>query len=126
MTKDLEKREDELEETFARQLEMFKAESEGWLKIGGVMLVCGVVAFAIIKSKSKKKDRHTLQALAVLEREGLLNKEIEMKLKGKTNNSSFWPSMSERLLVLGLAFAKEKFLPNLFQTTDVEDAKVEE
>jgi hypothetical protein len=123
MTKDLDKREDELQKIFARQLEMFKAESGSWIKIGGIVLVGGIVAFAILKSKSKKKDRQTLEALSVLDRAGLLTKEIEQKLTNKST-SSFWPSISERLLVMGLAIAKEKFFPNIFQT-EVEDAKVE-
>ncbi|SFA73825.1 hypothetical protein [Algoriphagus aquimarinus] len=125
MSKDLEKKEEELEQTLARQLELFKAESEDWLKIGGVVLAGGLIAFAIVKTRGKRKDRKTEEALAVLEREGLLTKDIEKKLTERGSNSSFWPSMGQRLLILGLAFAKEKFLPNLF-TADPEDAKVEE
>ncbi|WP_339755979.1 hypothetical protein [Algoriphagus aquimarinus] len=125
MSKDLEKKEEELEQTLARQLELFKAESEDWLKIGGVVLAGGLIAFAIVKTRGKRKDRKTEEALAVLEREGLLTKDIEKKLTERGSNSSFWPSMGQRLLILGLAFAKEKFLPNLF-TAEPEDAKVEE
>ncbi|WP_339875117.1 hypothetical protein [uncultured Algoriphagus sp.] len=124
MGKDLKKKEEELEQALARQLELFKAESGDWIKIGGVVVVSGLIAFAIMKSRSKKKDRTTQTAMAVLEREGLLTKEIEKKLS-ENSKSTFWPSIGQRLFILGLAYAKEKFLPNLF-ATHTEDAKVEE
>ncbi|PZX57855.1 hypothetical protein [Algoriphagus chordae] len=124
MSKDLEKKEEELEQSLARQLELFKAESEDWLKIGGVVLAGGLIALAIVKTRRNRKDRKTDEALAVLEREGLLTKDIEKKLT-EDSKSTFWPSISQRLLILGLAFAKEKFLPNLF-ASQPEDAEVEE
>lgn len=124
MNKDLKKKEEELEQSLARQLELFKAESGDWLKVGGVVLAGGLIAFAIFKTRSNRKDRKIEEALLVLEREGLLSKEIEKKLtEGST--STFWPNISQRLLILGLSFAKEKFLPNLFGAHP-EDAKVEE
>lgn len=61
----------------ARQLELFKAESGDWLKIGGVVLAGGLIALAIVKTRKKRKDNKTEKALVVLEREGLLTKEIE-------------------------------------------------
>ena len=121
MNKDLKEREEELEESLARQLELFKVESQDWLKVGGVVLAGGLIALAIVKTRSNRKDRKTEEALLVLEREGLLTKDIEEKLT-QGSKSSFWPSISQRLLILGLAFAKEKFLPNLFDahSEDVE------
>lgn len=113
MGEDLEKREDELEEAFARQLELFKAESEDWLKIAGLVLAGGLIALVIIKARKKRKDNTTERALSVLKREGLLNSDIESRLKQKSK-SKFFPKLSERILILGLTFAKEKFLPNLF------------
>lgn len=124
MNKDLEKKEEELEQALARQLELFKAESADWLKIGGVVLAGGLIALAIAKTRKNRKDRKVEEAMEVLEREGLLTKDIEKKLTEGTK-STFWPSMGQRLLILGLAFAKEKFLPNLFAAR-TEDAKVEE
>ncbi|MEB2778787.1 hypothetical protein [Algoriphagus persicinus] len=124
MSKDLKKKEEELEQTLARQLELFKAESSDWLKVGGVVLVGGLIALAIFKTRSKRKDRKTEEALEVLEREGLLTKEIEKRLT-EGSKSTFWPSIGQRLFILGLAFAKDKFLPNLF-AAQPEDAKAEE
>ncbi|REG86424.1 hypothetical protein [Algoriphagus antarcticus] len=124
MNKDLKKKGEELEQSLAKQMELFKAESEGWLKIGGIILAGGLIALVIIKSRSKRKDRKTEEVMKVLEKEGLLTKDIEKKLT-EGSKSSFWPSMGQRLLILGLGFAKDKFLPNLF-ASQPEDAKVEE
>ena len=125
MNKELKRKEQELEQTLARQMELIKAESGGWLKIGGVVLVGGLIALAVVKARKSKKDRKTEEALLVLEREGLLTKDIEKKLT-EGSKSSFWPSMGQRLLILGLAFAKEKFLPNLFASHSEDDKKEEE
>ncbi|MDR7131570.1 hypothetical protein J2X69_003934 [Algoriphagus sp. 4150] len=124
MNKELKKKEEELQETLARQYELFKAESGDWVKIGGVVLVGGLIALAIVKTRKTRKDRKTEEVLEVLEREGLLTKDIERKLT-ESSKSSFWPGMGQRLLILGLAFAKEKFLPNLF-TAQQGDAEVQE
>lgn len=122
--KDLEQKEVELEQTLARQMELFKAESEDWLKVSAVVLAGGLIAFAIVKARKSKKDRKTEEALLVLEKEGLLTKDIEKRLT-EGSKSTFWPSIGQRLFILGLAFAKEKFLPNLFDSQS-EDAIVEE
>ncbi|SFT78631.1 hypothetical protein SAMN04489724_2216 [Algoriphagus locisalis] len=124
MNKELKRKEEELEQTLARQMELFKAESGDWLKIGGVVLAGGLIALAIVKTRKSRKDKKTEEALFVLEREGLLTKDIEKKLT-ESSKSSFWPSMGQRLLILGLAFAKEKFLPNLFAAQS-EDVNTEE
>lgn len=124
MNKDLKEKEKELEQTLARQLELFKAESGDWIKIGGVVIAGGLIALAIVQTRKKRKDRKTDEAIEVLEREGLLTKEIEKRLT-ESSKSSFWPSIGQRLFVLGLAFAKEKFLPNLFAPQS-EDVKTEE
>ena len=124
MNKDLKNKEKELEQTLARQLELFKAESEDWIKIGGIAIAGGLIALAIIQTRKKRKNRKTDEALEVLEREGLLTKEIEKKLT-EGSKSSFWPSIGQRLFILGLAFAKEKFLPNLFAPQS-EDVNTEE
>ncbi|SMP13667.1 hypothetical protein [Algoriphagus winogradskyi] len=124
MNKDLKNKEKELEQTLARQLELFKAESGDWIKVGGMVVAGGLIALAIVQTRKKRRDRKTDEALEVLEREGLLTKEIEKKLT-EGSKSSFWPSIGQRLFILGLAFAKEKFLPNLFATHS-EDVTTEE
>lgn len=112
MSKELEQRAEELEQTLAKQLELLKKDSEEWLKVGAVVLVAGLLTYGIVKATRKKKVNKTEKALEALEQQGLLTKEIEEKLR-KPSKSSFWPSVSQRLLILGLALAKEKFLNNL-------------
>jgi hypothetical protein len=120
MSNELEKKSEELEQTFMKQVQLFKEGSKGYLKVGGVALAVGLVAYAFMLKKKKSRNRETDQALILLEREGLLTKELKNKLTA-TNKGTFWPSLRERLLMVGLAYAKEKFLPNLF--TSREDAK---
>jgi hypothetical protein len=112
MSKELEKKSEELEQTLAKQLELLKKDSEEWLKVGAVVLAAGLLTYGIVKATRKKKVNKTEKALEVLEQQGLLTKDIEDKLR-KPAKSSFWPTLSQRLLILGLALAKEKFLANL-------------
>ncbi|MHA7129467.1 hypothetical protein [Algoriphagus namhaensis] len=118
----LAKKEEELEQILGRQLSLLKNDSMDWVKIGGLALAGGLLTYAIIHRKSKKKEKKIDQALATLEREGLLTDEIEERLKSPAK-SSFWPSMSQRLLLVGLAFAKEKLLPQLFTDPSDEQEK---
>lgn len=112
MSKELEKKSEELEQTLAKQLELLKKDSEEWLKVGAVVLAAGLLTYGIVKATRKKKVNKTEKALEALEQQGLLTKDIEDKLR-KPAKSSFWPTLSQRLLILGLALAKEKFLTNL-------------
>jgi hypothetical protein len=121
MNKDLEKKAEELQQTLSKQLEFFKVDSKGLLTIGGLVLVGALLTYAIVKTGNNKKHRDTDRAIEVLEREGLLTKEVEKKLN-QSDKSSFWPSLSQRLLILGLAFAKEKLLPNLFNSAPENEA----
>lgn len=112
MNNELEKKSEELEQTLTKQLQLLKKDSGEWLKIGAVVLVAGLVTYGLVKAKRKKEVNKNEKALEALDRQGLLTKDIEEKLR-KSNKSSFWPSMGERLLIVGLALVKEKFLNNL-------------
>ena len=124
MNKDLENKAEELEQKLSKQLELLKVDSREWVKIGGLVLAGGLLTYAIIKTSKKKKNKDTDRAIEVLEKEGLLTKELEKKLT-EPQKSSFWPSLSQRLLILGLALAKEKLLPNLFNVAG-EDEVIQE
>jgi len=113
MSNKLEKTSDELEQTLAKQLEMLKKESEEWLKVGAVVAVGVLLTYGIVKVTRKKKVKTTDKALEVLEKEGLLNEDIKKRLT-KPKGSSFWPSLTQRLLILGLAMAKEKLFVDMF------------
>lgn len=113
MSKELEKKSEELEQTLAKQLELLKKESEDWLKVGAVVAVGALVAYGIVKATSKKKEKKTDKALEVLEKEGLLDEEIKTRLT-KPKHSSFWPSLAQRLVILGLALAKDRIYSEIF------------
>ncbi len=119
MSNKLDKRSEELEQTLNMQLELLKKESEDWLKVGAVVTVGALVAYGLIKATRKKKVKTTDIAMEVLDKEGLLNADIKKRLS-KPNKSSFWPSMTQRLLILGLALAKDRLFKAIFSPpTDV-------
>lgn len=122
MSNELEKKSEELEQTLAIQLELLKKESEVWLKLGAVVAVGVILTYGIIKVTSKKKIKTTDKAIEVLAKEGLLNENIKNRLK-KSEKSSFWPNLTQRLLVLGLALAKDKIYNEIF--TPSEEKEVE-
>lgn len=122
---ELSKKSEELEQTLGKQLEFLKNDSKDWVKIGGLALAGGLLAFAIVNRKKNKKQKHINEALAVLEKEGLLDKDLEQRITA-SNKSSFWPSLSDRLLILGLGLAKEKILPQLFTSKPGDEESNEE
>lgn len=123
MSKELEKRSEELEQTLNKQLELLKKESEDWLKVGAVVATGALLAFAVVKATRKKKQHKTQEALEVLDREGLLNEDIRKRLT-EPKKSIFWPSLTQRVLILGLALAKDKIYSALFtQPEEVKDSE---
>ncbi|MFC5192985.1 hypothetical protein ACFPIK_14510 [Algoriphagus aquatilis] len=92
---------------------MLKKDSQDWLKVGAAVAVGAVIAYGIVKATRKKKVKNTEKALEVLEKEGLLNDELKNRLT-KPKSSSFWPTVTQRLLILGLALAKDKIYNELF------------
>lgn len=113
MSKELEKKSEELEQTLTKQLDLLKKDSEDWLKVGAAVAVGAVIAYGIVKATRKKKVKNTEKALEVLQKEGLLNDELKNRLT-KPKSSSFWPTLTQRLLILGLALAKDKIYNELF------------
>ena len=62
--------------------------------------------------------------MAVLEKEGLLNKDLKKRLT-QNSKSSIWPSLAQRLLILGFALAKDQLI-NGFFTPSTSEKEVEE
>ncbi|MFC3416529.1 hypothetical protein [Algoriphagus hitonicola] len=125
MKNELENKAEELEQTLQKQLDLLKKDSEDWLKVGGAVLVGGLLAYTIVKASKRKKSNKTQRAIDVLEREGLLDDDLRNKIT-KPKKSTFWPSMSQRLLILGLALAKEKFFKDLFNPDSDHEQKPKE
>ena len=116
MSKQLEKKSEELEQTLAKQLELLKKDSEDWLKVGAAVAVGALLAYGIVKATRKKKGKATEKAMEVLEKEGLLNEDIKKRLT-KSKGSNFWPSLAQRLVILGLALAKDKIYNEIFSSS---------
>jgi hypothetical protein len=121
MNNDLEKKSEELEQTLSKQLEILKKDSEDWLKVGAAVAVGALLTYGIVKLTKSKKKKDTQKAIEVLEKEGLLNSDLKKRLTEK-QRSSIWPSLAQRLLILGLAVAKDKLFRDIFASQD----KVEE
>lgn len=115
MSKELEKKSQELEQTLAKQLDLLKKDSEDWLKVGAAVAVGALLAYGIVKATRKKKEKTTDKALEVLEKEGLLNEDIKKRLT-KSKQSTFWPNLTQRLVILGLALAKDKIYNEIFSS----------
>jgi len=121
MSNNQDKKSEELEQALATQLELLKRESGELLKVGAAIAVGALVVYGIFKVTGKKKDRTTDKALEVLEKEGLLNEDIKTRLT-KSNKSSFWPNLTQRLVILGLALGKEKLFNEMFSSpTEVKE-----
>ncbi|SEG28382.1 hypothetical protein [Algoriphagus boritolerans] len=116
MSKELEKKSEELEQTLTKQLELLKKDSEEWLKLGAAVAVGVLLVYGIAKVTRKKKVKTTDKALEVLEKEGLLNEEIKKRLT-QPKPSTFWPNLTQRLVILGLALAKDKIYNQIFSSS---------
>ncbi|MFN3998890.1 hypothetical protein [Algoriphagus sp.] len=124
MNNELERKSEELQQTLAKQLELFKKDSEEWLKLGAVVAVGALLTYGIVKVASKKKAKSTDKALDLLEREGLLSDDIKDRLT-KSNKSTFWPGFTQRLIILGLALAKDRIYDSLFSPAAEENEEGE-
>lgn len=108
----LKKKAKELEQTLEMQLSLAKKESEDWVKIGGVVLAGGVLAFLAVKLLSGKKNKKTEKVLEVLEREGLLDDEISEKLT-KKREPGFLGRLSAIVLPLAIKYGQEQLMKKL-------------
>lgn len=124
-SQELQKKSEELEQTLKMQLSLAKNESEDYLKIGAVVLGTALVAAATVKIVGSKKKKKTEKVLKALEKEGLLDEEIERKLTQKSQ-----PGLLGRigmvLLPIAINYAKGLFIQRLSQSEDsvpVKDAE---
>lgn len=113
MKEELERKAAELEKALLTQVQVARKESEDWVKIAGVALVSGIVAYGIVKilgnSKEKKK---TKKVMAALEKEGLLDNDIKKKLTQKPE-PGLLGRLGVALLQIAINFGKEQLLNRL-------------
>ena len=112
---ELQKKAEELEQTLEMQLSLVKKESEGFAKIGGAVLLGGIVAFAAVRLLGKKKNRKTEKVLQTLEKEGLLDEEIKTKLTQKSQ-PGLMGRLGAILLPIAINYGKEQFFNKLHES----------
>lgn len=117
MSKELEQKSAALEQTLEKQLSSFKKGSENWVKVGAAVAVGALVVYGIAQLSNRKKEKNTDKALAILEREGLLNPEIKDRLT-QPKSSALWTGLAQKVLFLGLALAKDKLYEQFFAETE--------
>jgi hypothetical protein len=114
MKEDLKKKAEELEQTLEMQLSFAKKESEDWIKVGATVLAGGAIAFLAVRLLAGKKNRKTEKVLKVLEKEGLLDKEITNKLTKKTDKG-FLGRLGAVLLPIAIQYGKQQLMNQLQQ-----------
>jgi hypothetical protein len=109
---ELEKKAEELEQTLGMQLSLVKKESEGFAKIGGGLLLGGIIAFSAVRLLSRKKNNKTEKVLQTLEKEGLLDEEIKQKLTQKSQ-TGLMGRLGAILLPIAINYGKEQFMKKM-------------
>jgi flagellar biogenesis protein FliO len=109
MREELKKKAEELEQTLEMQMSLAKKESEDLVKVGGAILVGGVIAFLAVRLFIGKKDKKTEKILKVLEKEGLLDEEIQSKLT-KKNQPGFLGRLSAVLVPIAINYGREQLI----------------
>lgn len=109
---ELEKKAEELEQTLGMQLSLVKKESEGFAKVGGAILLGGVVAFSAMRLLGRKKTKKTDKVLQALEKEGLLDEEIKHKLTQKSQ-PGLMGRLGAILLPIAINYGREQFMKKL-------------
>lgn len=122
MSKELEKKSAELEQTLAKQLNVFKKGSDDWVKVGALVAVSALVVYGAVQLTNKKEEKNTDKALEVLEREGLLNPELKERIT-QPKSSSLWATLAQKILFLGLALAKDKIYEQFFAAEEAPEKK---
>jgi len=111
MKSELNNKIEELEQTLQMQLSIVKKESGDFVKIGGVLLAGAGLAFLAFRLLSRKKD-NTKRVLEVLEKEGLLDKEIQDKLTSK-RQPGLMGRLGAILLPIAVNYGREQFMNRL-------------
>lgn len=109
---ELQKKAEELEQTLKMQFSVAKHEYADFLKLGAVVVGSALIAGAAVKIFGSKKKKKTQKVLQVLEKEGLLDQEIEHKLTHKSE-----PGLLGRiglaLLPIAMNYGRDIFLQRL-------------
>lgn len=100
---ELKKKAEQLEQTLHLQLNQLKKDSEIWVKIGGALLIAGLISYKVTKKRRKNKNKRNLKLDAIGEE---VNWE---KTKRKVSkSSSFFPPFKKRLLFSLLSYGQAR------------------
>jgi hypothetical protein len=110
---DLEKRGEELERTLELQIQQLKKDSGVWLKVGGAIMVMGLLSFAVTRAVRGQKTKQKVK----LER--VEPEEIRKKRQRKrpSRRSSFFSSLKKRLFLTLLSYGEVKLMDELKKRT---------
>jgi|SRR5690606_20033112 len=100
---ELKKKAEQLEKTLQLQINQLKKDSEIWVKIGGALLLTGLISYTFTRKRRKKKNQRNLN-LDVIGEDVKLGKTKRRARK----SSSFFPPLKKRLLLSLLSFGQAK------------------
>lgn len=106
---DLKKRAGELEKTLELQIQQLKKDSEVWLKVGGAIVVVGLLSFGVTKALRNKKSKQKIK-LDRVEPEEIWEKR---ERKRPAKRSSFFSSLKKRLFLTLLSYGEVKLVNEL-------------
>ncbi|GHB41745.1 hypothetical protein [Mongoliitalea lutea] len=116
--KELQKKAEELEQTLKMQLSIARNESGDYIKMGAVLLGSAMIAAATVKILGSKKKKKTEKVLQVLEKEGLLDEELQHRLTQK-NQPGLMGRIGMALLPIAMNYGREFLIKRLNEQDSV-------
>ncbi|MGY6521954.1 MAG: hypothetical protein ACXIUD_09515 [Mongoliitalea sp.] len=110
--KELQKKAEELEQTLKMQLSIARNESGDYLKMGAIVFGSAIIAAATVKILGSKKKKKTAKVLQVLEKEGLLDEELEHRLTQK-KQPGLMGRIGMALLPIAMNYGREFLMKRL-------------
>jgi len=113
---DLKRRAEELEQTLQKQLDIIKADSQTWVKLGGAVVLSGLVTFGLVRAFKSSKRSKVESALKQLESEGMLSRSSDNRYyypPQPVQKQSFWAPIGQRILLAAFDFGKERLMAEI-------------
>ncbi|MBS9525364.1 hypothetical protein KIH41_00480 [Litoribacter ruber] len=125
---DLKRKAEELEQTLHKQFEVIKSDSQTWVKLGGTVLISGLVTFGIVRAIQGRKSKKIEDAVKRLEQEGMLSRTPAPEDRyyyhpAPAPKSSFWAPVGQRIMMAAFEFVKAKVMADLAERIHKNDSK---
>jgi hypothetical protein len=123
---DLKRKAEELEQTLHKQFEMMKSDTETWVKIGGAVVVSGLVTFGLVRAFQGRKSKKIEKALQQLESEGMIAKSPDNRYyypPMPVQKQSFWAPVMQRVLMAAFDFGKARLLAEIARRVEGTDER---